>query len=131
MDALKEILKDSFNKRLLAIEVVTEIPRIKILIHDSRTMTVYGIDESDQLGFTISISLQIKTNVGKKINQILSESDTLDGFILFNFRERLYIKDFGTSIESISEWLSRFLSTLKVYRPNELLRFFANGKYIN
>jgi len=130
MTGLQSILQDSLRKDTsIVVFVEGNVLETKMAIHDSRTMTLYGIGRQDSPGFTLKISVNKNSRKGKEINSKLSDHDLLLGFIVTEGKRSItYLKDFGTAAEEIQSRLNLILDRLEKYRSSEQLDFIVRGQ---
>jgi len=128
MKELHNILTDNIqNDKRVTVTIESEIPKTTIRIHQSATMILYGIGKQDEPGFTLYISVDNKSNKGKRINEELSKGDTLREFKMFNDkRSNIYLCDFKTDVDSIVNKTSEVLDRLKLCSPSNEIKLIVN-----
>jgi hypothetical protein len=118
---LEEILK-KFREagEGTVIEIDGHIPKVTIRVHDSRTMTSFGISYKEELGFTLGIQIDKRSKKGKKIISELKGNNLLTGFNECEEASSFYyVKDFDQAIDKVVKTLKELLAALKQHRLKE------------
>jgi len=128
MKELRNILTDNIlNGKGITVTFDSGIPKTTIRIHQSVTMILYGIGKQDEPGFTLYISVDNKSNKGKRINTELSKGDSLREFKTFNDKgSNIYVCDFKTDVVSIVNKTYEVLDILKLFSPSNGTRLIVN-----
>lgn len=105
MSPLKEILEKSLiDDSCMSVTIHCNIPKFNLRITDSRQMILYGIGLDKQPGFTLNIDIDKNSNKGKKLREILHESNSLADFQeVEDKRSMIYLKDFQQQIDLLEK----------------------------
>jgi hypothetical protein len=96
-------------------------------INDSRQMILYGIGLDKQHGFTLNVSIDKNSNMGKRISQLLNSKGMLNEFKVFeDKRSLIYVKDFGSKVTEISETIDKIFEELSSYNLGKPYEFTVN-----
>ena len=116
---LHRILADAvLNGTSVNVTIDNGIPKTIIRIHPSGSMILYGIENQDEAGFTLCISVDNQSKKGKRIIEELIKNDTLKAFkIMTDKRSNIYVCDYKTDIDSIINKISEVQDRLKSFLP--------------
>ena len=118
---------DNIKDNGVIVTIDRGIPKTTIGIHASETMILYGIGKQEESGFTLCISVDNKSNIGKKINEELSKGEALGQFKMFNDnRSNIYLCDFKTDVDSIVSKTDEVLDILKLFSHNPKTKLIVN-----
>ncbi|NOS94600.1 MAG: hypothetical protein HOP30_22035 [Cyclobacteriaceae bacterium] len=114
MKELKKILEQSLvDDSCMSVTIHCNIPKLNLIINDSRQMLGYGIGLDRQQGFTLSIWIDKNSNKGKKLKELLNENNFLTEFKAFEAgRSVIYLKDFRREIELLERTIHHLLGKI-------------------
>ena len=128
MKELHKILTDNvFYDKGINVTIDKGIPKTTIRITQSTTMILYGIGKQNEPGFTLYISIDNKSNKGKRIIEELTKEDTLKEFKVFDEKRYLtYVFDFKMDIGLIINKTYEVLDRLKMFSRDIDARLIVN-----
>ena len=128
MKELHNILTGNIqNDKGVTVTIDSGIPKTTIRIHQSATMMLYGVGKQDEPGFTLCISVDNKSNKGKKINEKVSKGNALREFKMFSDKRlNIYICDFKTDVDSIVNKTYEVLDILRIFSPSSEPRLIVS-----
>jgi hypothetical protein len=128
MIELKETLQNSLiENSSLSVYIDCHVPKLTMRINDSRQMILYGIGLDKQHGFTLNVSIDKNSNMGKRISQLLNSKGMLNEFKVFeDKRSLIYVKDFGSKVTEISETIDKIFEELSSYNLGKPYEFTVN-----
>lgn len=125
MKELHKILTDSISSdKGINVTIDRKIPKTTIGIHQSQTMILYGIGKKDEMGFALCISVDNKSNKGKRIIEELTMDEILKGFKTFdNKGSTIFVADFKADVDLIVNKANEVLVRLTKFTPDIETKF--------
>lgn len=128
MTELREILENCLlNDSIMTITINCNIPKLTLRINDSRQMIFYGIGQDKQHGFTLNISIDKNSKIGKKLLEKLNDKCFLTDFIVFeDIKSMIYLKDFKQEVKCLESTINELLIKLNYNNSTQTYQLIAN-----
>lgn len=115
IEELNNILASSIkNNKAITIRIYSGIPGTALQIHQSGSMSHYGIGKSDEMGFTLYISVSNRSKGARNVKEELIRRNSLKEFNPFgNNISDVYIHDFKADVALLVDKTYQILNDLK------------------